>query len=97
MQDEQLFLKVKQYLRFKHNKLDGEIADTIAEAERDLSVSGVRGHPEDDPLWTQAIKLYARWQYNFQGEGERYHQMYSELRNAMGLCSEYKKREEAGE
>ena len=81
--------KVKLSLGISHNKLDSDIADTIAAAKRDLSVGGVLTHPTDDPLYSQAIKLYAKWQYNYQGEGERYHEHYEKTKAAMGLCGEY--------
>ena len=41
----------------------------------DLRAAGVRPG-EGDALVRQAVKLYARWQFDFCGQGERYRQAY---------------------
>ena len=47
-----------------------------------------------DALVDQAVKLYARWQFDFCGQGERYRQAYEALKACLSLVSGY--REEGG-
>lgn len=56
--------EVKTALRITHNKLDGEIAAAIEEAEMELVRVGVpweiAGYPESFPLVMRAVKTYCQ-------------------------------------
>jgi Cu/Ag efflux pump CusA len=79
--------QVKRSLGITHGKLDGDIDDTIKAAKADMGIAGVEG---EDALVTQAIKLYARYIYNYQGQSERWERAYRALKDAMALCGDYK-------
>lgn len=77
----------------KHSKLDSDISDTIDAACRELVNAGVdiaESVRETDPLVKQAIKLYVRAYFNYQGEGERWSKSYENLRDSLALCGDYR-------
>ncbi len=85
--------KIKVDLRISHSKLDEDIASNIEACFYDLIRLGV--YPNKNiPLTEKAVKLYIRWQYNFEGEADRYRVAYENLRDAMSLCSDYRKERE---
>ena len=89
--------KIKIDLRISHSKLDDDIASNIEACFYDLIRLGV--YPNKNvPLTEKAVKLYIRWQYNFEGEADRYRLAYENLRDAMSLSSDYRmEREEINE
>lgn len=84
-----IFNDVKNALGISHNKKDSDIMDTIAAAKRKMRMQGVNIIIDSDPLTAQAIKLYAKGEYNFQGDGERYTKAFSSLADAMAMSDEY--------
>jgi hypothetical protein len=80
---------VKTALRISHTKLDADITETIAAGKKDLSIAGVAVISDDDPLTAQAIKMYCRYVYNYQGQSERWERAYTALKQALALCSDY--------
>lgn len=80
---------VKLSLGITHGKLDEEISAAIAAGKADLRRAGVGILDDTDPLAAQAVKLYCKWQYNFQGAADRYERAYAGLRDAMCLCGDY--------
>lgn len=85
---QELLEAVKLSLGIKHSKKDEDITAAITAAMRELNISGVYTIEEDD-LTMQAIKLYCRYWYNYQGEGERYRKHFEALRDTMAFCHEY--------
>lgn len=85
---------VKTSLRISHTALDSDLSQTINACKQDLKIVGVSKVEETDPLTAQAIKLYCKWQFDFQGQGDRYGHAYAGLRDSMALCGDYGK--EAG-
>jgi len=81
---------VKSDLGITSSRRDGDIEDAIMAAERRLSMIGVETVEEVDELTMQAIKLYCRSFFNFQGDGERYSQAFEQLANAMSHAMEYR-------
>ena len=55
-----------------HNKLDEEIKAVAMACKSDLRTGGVNVLIDTDPLLKQAVKLYARWYFNFQGAGDNW-------------------------
>ena len=43
-----------------------------------------------DALTGMAVKLYARWQFDYRGKGEEYHRAYESLKAVLSMCEEYR-------
>jgi len=84
-----LLQTVKSALSITNNKRDAELEHNIYAARLALDVGGVRSPVEGDPLLNQAIIYYCRWQFNYQGDGERYRAYFEQLRDTMSYCPEY--------
>lgn len=87
-----LLEKTRLALRFVDNTLDSEITDVIEAAKLDLERVGVEVPSADTDIDEQmliAIILYARWQYDFENDGNRYKSMYFDKRNDLALCGDY--------
>ncbi len=81
---------MREMVRISHDKLDMEL-EALKEAYlTDLSMSGVNTIPAGDMLSWAALRLYLRWQMNYNSEAERYRQAYEATKIAMSLASEYK-------
>lgn len=80
---------VKSDLHITNTANDSNITGVIAACKIALRVAGVAVVNETDALTVQAIKLYCRAHFNYQGEGERWQKAYSGLRDSMALCGDY--------
>lgn len=78
--------EVKTALRITHDKLDGDIRSTIEAAKMDLMSAGMNGLP-CGALVDMAIKLYAKWQYDYCGKGELYGKAYNDLKTVLSLVN----------
>lgn len=81
---------VKTDLGITHTKKDGDIEDAIETAKQRLSQIGVNVVEEEDRTTVTAIKLYCRYWFNFQGDGDRYLNSFEYLANAMAKAREYR-------
>jgi hypothetical protein len=82
--------EMRSMVRISHTKLDSEL-EMLKEAYlTDLSMGGVNTIPTGDMLSLAALRLYLRWQMNYNGEADRYRQSYEATKIAMSLASEYK-------
>lgn len=82
--------KVRTALRITHNKLDDELQDVINACIYDLSISGIKNIDENDPLIQQAIKTYAKAEYEQDvNKANRLTQAYISLKISMALCGDY--------
>lgn len=82
--------KIKQALRIKSKAFDGEIQDLIESAKMDLRISGVTRINEDDPLISQAVKVYCKANYGLDNkDSEKYQKSYDMLKQHLSLCGEY--------
>lgn len=82
--------ELRQYLRLTSEKLDGEIQDTMDAARLDLASGGM--DETDNALTDMAVKLYARWRFNYADKGDQYRRDYLELKAALALV--YPQKEE---
>ena len=82
--------EVRSYLRLTSEKLDSEIQATMDAARLDLSVGGMEN--VDNPLVDMAVKLYARWKFNYADKADEYRRDYQELKAALALV--YPQKEE---
>lgn len=92
--------KVKNALRVKSNAFDDEILGIIAAAQADLRLVGVAVPSEgqaaegatptaDDPLLTRAIILYAKANFGYSDESEKYQKAYDHLKCSLSLAGDY--------
>lgn len=72
-----------------HNKLDEEIKAVALACKSDLRNGGVNVLIDTDPLLKQAVKLYVRWYFNYQGNGTKWLEAYTGLKNSMCLSGDY--------
>jgi hypothetical protein len=80
---------VKKSLHITNTANDDDINGVIEACKIDLKVAGVTVITDTDALTVQAIKLYCRAYFNYQGEGERWQKAYNSLRDSMALCGDY--------
>ena len=90
--------KIKVALRISTDSLNEEINDTIDACYKDMQRVGidiydtegnVRGDVMQEPLIFACVKLYARWQFNFENAAERYEKAYISCRDGLSLCGDY--------
>lgn len=88
----QLLEAVKLDLGIKSAAKNADISDTIAAALEDINRRGVAQSKitPNNPSIKQAVKLYCRAAYNFQGDGERYAQSYEKYVNGLALDGKFK-------
>lgn len=89
MQEELSLEKIKKDLRISHSKLDEDIQDNIEACKLDLKRVGIDVN-KSNVLLEKSIKLFLRWQYNFENQADRYRNAYESLRNALSLCEDYR-------
>lgn len=91
--------KVKNALRVKTAAFDDEIQDLIDACKADLRLVGVNV-PEDtpaegkeaaagDPLITRAIVLYAKTNFGYSEDSEKYRAAYDYLKCSLSLAGDY--------
>lgn len=93
-----LLSEVKLSLGISHSKMDDEINATIDAACFDLRGGGAGKAveiKEENALVRQAIKMYCRSWFNYQGLGEKWHERYESLKCFMGLSGDYRGEAEA--
>ena len=89
--------KVKKAIRATDDFFDSETADVIMSAVADIKRVGVNVGDYDaettetlgDPLYDRAVILYAKSEFNFDGEAERYRKAYDYLLCSLSLSGEY--------
>ena len=89
--------KVKLALRISGSAFDEEVTDLINAAIADLrlvgiSVPEVERSPSEklgDPLLERAIVLYAKAEFGFNDDAERYRNAYDYLKCALSLTADY--------
>lgn len=95
--------KVKLALRLSGTALDGEVSDLINAALADLRLVGINIPAEagsssktlGDPLLDRAVVLYAKAEFGFNDDAERYRNAYDYLKCALSLTADYIEREVA--
>ena len=89
--------KVKLALRLSGTALDGEVSDLINAAIADLRLVGINIPAEagsssktlGDPLLDRAVVLYAKAEFGFNDDAERYRNAYDYLKCALSLTADY--------
>ena len=85
----ELLQAVKLNLGIRHDKMDSDITEVVAACKLDLKTAGVRKIEDANPLIRQAVKLWCRSHYNFQGEGARYAAAYAALKDSLAMCGDF--------
>ena len=97
--------KVKLALRLSGTALDGEVSDLINAAIADLRLGGINIPAEagsssktlGDPLLDRAVVLYAKAEFGFNDDAERYRNAYDYLKCALSLTADYTGKRGCGE
>jgi hypothetical protein len=86
-----MFEKVKAALRITADVFDDEIKSIISAAFADLrKISGVVFDDDgDDPLIIRAVILYAKSNFGYREDTERFEKAYEHLKIALMLSSDY--------
>ena len=79
----------KVMLRISHDALNKEIEGNIAACLLDVARTGV-DKSKDTQLLDKACELYCKWQFDFEGKGDRYQKNYEQLRDSMSLAGDYR-------
>ena len=82
--------ELRTMLRIRHDRLDEELQQLKAAYLSDIAICGVRRIPEDPALAKACLRLYLRWQENYNGEADRYKTAYEGTKIAMSLAEEYR-------
>ena len=86
---------LRRALRISNDRLDQEIRDTIDAVVLDLRTAGVVSG-DVDALTGMAVKLYAKWKFDFLGKGEQHHQAYESLKAVLAMDEGYNTAKEDG-
>ena len=78
-----------------HRRGAEEIRDTIDAVVLDLRTAGVVSG-DVDALTGMAVKLYAKWKFDFLGKGEQHHQAYESLKAVLAMDEGYNTAKEDG-
>lgn len=79
---------IKDMLREKSSVADTEIRDLVESCVLELKIAGVQGKLTD-PLYRQAVKLYAKAHFGYDSDSERFLAAFQNLRDSMALSGEY--------
>ncbi len=82
--------EMRSMLRIQHDKLDSELLCLKEAFLIDIAICGVRRIPDSDNLAKAALRMYLRWQENYNSEAERYKTAYEHMKIAMSLAEEYR-------
>jgi hypothetical protein len=84
---------VKKALRLTTNAFDDdELEPLILACKKDLKLAGVDIINDDDALVNRAAVLYAKANFGYDEDGERYRRSYEALKNSMALSGDYTNR-----
>lgn len=79
---------IKDMLREKSSVADAEVRDLVESCVLELKIAGVQGKLTD-PLYRQAVKLYAKAHFGYDSDSERFLKAFQNLRDSMALSGEY--------
>ena len=87
--------KVKNALRVKTNVFDIEISNLIEACQAAMSLAKIR-ESTSDPLIVRAIILYAKANFGYDSNAERYREVYKDLKCMLSLAEKYQRPEGYG-
>jgi hypothetical protein len=81
---------VKVALRIKSSAFDtSEICPIISACKIDLELAGVNVIEDTDPLIQRAVVLYAKANFGYSEDSEKYQKAYDALKNSLALSGDY--------
>lgn len=81
---------VKVNLRIKSTAFDAsEIQPIIDACKADLKLSGVNKIEENDPLIRRAVVLYAKANFGYSEDSDKFMQAYTALKGSLALSGDY--------
>lgn len=81
---------VRLNLRITSTAFDAaEIQPLIDACKIDLKLSGVNVIDDSDPLTKRAVILYAKANFGYSADSEKYQKAYNMLKNSMALSGDY--------
>jgi len=81
---------VKVNLRIKSTAFDvSEIQPIIDACKADLKLSGVNKIEENDPLIRRAVVLYAKANFGYSEDSDKFMQAYTALKGSLALSGDY--------
>ncbi|MEE0681463.1 MAG: head-tail connector protein [Candidatus Gastranaerophilaceae bacterium] len=81
--------KVKNVLRIKTTAYDNEVQGLIDACKADLRLVGVEVPETPDTLITRAIMLYAKANFGYSDDSEKYQKAYDHLKCSLSLAGDY--------
>lgn len=79
---------IKDMIREKSSVADTEVRDLVESCVLELKIAGVQGKLTD-PLYRQAVKLYAKAHFGYDSDSEKFLKAFQNLRDSMTLSGEY--------
>lgn len=80
---------IKLALRIASTAFDSEISIIIESCKLDLQLAGVQKITETDPLIIRAVTLYAKANFGFQEDSEKFQRAYDMLKSSLCLAGDY--------
>lgn len=86
-----LIEEVRLSLRLKTDKFDeGELLPIISAAKKMLTLAGVEVISEEDALVRRAVVLYAKSEFGYDDNAEKFMEAFNALKDSMALSGDYK-------
>ena len=79
---------IKDMLREKSSVADTEVRYLVESCVLELKIAGIQGKLTD-PLYRQAVKLYAKAHFGYDSDSEKFLKAFQNLRDSMALSGEY--------
>jgi len=86
---------IRKSMRISHTGLDNEIQTNIDACLLDMKRVGINTGKEPDALMVKACEVYCKAEFDYAGKGEQFRRTYENLRDALSLCSDYRKESDA--
>lgn len=85
--------EIRQCVRIRHSRFDGELSDLIQAARADLILCGIlpqKAEDESDSLIKRAVTIYVKAEFGLDNaDAERYRESYAELKRHLALSNDY--------
>lgn len=85
--------KIKLSMRIFHSKIDDDVQSKINACMFDMQrvgiIASMANATSEDALIYQAAESYCKWQFDYNGKGEKHQKAYENLRDALSLCDKY--------
>lgn len=87
-----MFDKIKKALRLTGTALDGSLLQNIESCLDDLRDQDIDTDKIDVKV-EKAVELYCKWQFNFNGEADRYERNYRAMLDQMSMQKRHRRQQ----